>query len=106
MKVPLRSRDGGIQIRTTERGLPIGLELHESQLCKAPTELAREILLLCQLSARRAQVAKRRDLVARGFSAQVVRGLNLSTEDELAQLEAELGGDDLDVLLDTWMRPV
>lgn len=106
MEGTLRSRDAGIYVRATERGLPIGLELHQSELSKAPTELAREILLMCQLIAKRAQVARRKDLVARGFSAQVIRGLNLSTEEEVAELEAELNGRDPSGLPDTWMRPV
>lgn len=90
----------------TERGLPIALKLDQRELSRAPKQLARDILLLCQLSAKRAQVARRRDLVARGFSPAVVRGLNLSTEEELARAEAELRGDDADGPPDTWMRPV
>jgi len=102
----LRSRDGGIHLRATERGLPIGLELHQSELSKAPTELAREILLMCQLIAKRTQVARRKELVSRGFSAQVIRSLNLGTEDDVAELEAELTDRDASALPDTWMRPV
>ena len=88
------------------RGLPIALKLEPRELSKAPMQLAREILLLCQLSAARSQVAQRRELVARGFSPAVVHGLNLSTEEELARLEAELFGDDTDGAPDTWMKPV
>jgi hypothetical protein len=102
----LRSPSGGIQVRVTERGLPIALKLDQRELSRAPTQLARDILLLCQLSAKRAQVARRRDLVARGFSAAVVRGLNLSNEEELARAEAELRGEDADGPPDTWMRLV
>ena len=102
----LRSPDGGIRIRATERGLPLAIALDERELTKPPMQLAREVLLLCQLSAKRAQVARRRDLVARGFSPSTIRGLNLSTEEELANAEAELSGNDTDSLPDTWMKPV
>ena len=102
----LRSPGGGIQVRVTERGLPIALKLDDAELSKDPMQLAHDILVLCQLGAKRAQVARRRDLIARGFSTAVVRGLNLSTEDELARAEAVLGAQDADPSPDTWMRAV
>jgi hypothetical protein len=102
----LSSPSGRIVVRTTERGLPIGLKLDQRELSTPPMQLAREILLLCQLSARRMQVARRRDLVARGFSPGVVRGLDLSTEEELQQAEAALRGDDSDGVPGTWMTPI
>ena len=84
----------------------MALKLEQPELSKAPTQLAHEILLLCQLGARRAQVARRRDLVARGTTPAVIRGLNLSTEEDLANAEAGLYGEDRDVPPDTWMEPV
>jgi hypothetical protein len=102
----LSSLSGGIQVRTTERGLPIALNLDQRELSKSPMQLARDILLLCQLSAKRIQVARRRGLVAGSFSPTVIRGLNLSTEEELARAEAELGDDDPDDPPETWMHPV
>jgi hypothetical protein len=102
----LHSPSGGIHVRATERGLPIALKLDEAELSKDPMQLARDILFLCQLWAKRAQVARRRDLIARGFSPAVVRSLNLSTEEEVARAEAQLCGDDADASPDTWMRPV
>jgi hypothetical protein len=102
----LRSANGGVRIRVTERGLPLAIELDERELTKPPMQLASEILLLCQLGAKRVQVARRRDLVDRGFSPSVIRGLNLSTEEELAIAEAELSGDGTDTLPATWMKPV
>ena len=104
--IPLRSRGRGYTASGDRARSADQPRIAQSELSKAPTELAREILLLYQLSAKRAQVARRHDLVARGFSAQVIRGFNLSTEDELAELEAELGGGDPNVLPDTWMKPV
>jgi hypothetical protein len=102
----LSSPSGRIVVRTTERGLPIALKLDQRELSRPPMQLAREILLLCQLSARRMQVARRRDLVARGFSPGAVRGLDLSTKEELDQAAAALRGDDSDGVPDTWMTTI
>ena len=100
----LRSPSGGIQVRTTERGLPLALKLDERELSRPPMELANEILALCQLSGRRMQVARRNDLMALGVSAAVIRGLNLSTAEELERAESELRGD-VDADTHTWLRP-
>jgi hypothetical protein len=81
------------------------LKLDQRELSKPPMQLAQEILLLCQLSAKRMQVVRRRSLVADGFSPTAIRGLNLTTEDELARAQAELR-DDPEDLPDTWMHPV
>jgi hypothetical protein len=101
----LSSRSGGIQVRTTERGMPIALKLDKRELSKSPRQLAQGILSLCQLSAKRMQVARRRGLIANGVSPAVVRGLNLSTQEELARAEAELC-DDPDALPDSWLKPI
>ena len=102
----LRSPSGGIEVRATTRGLPIALKLDPRELSKAPRDLAHDILSLCRLAAARNQVAQRRELVARGYSPAVVHSLNLSTEQELARIEAEVFGDDPDAPPDTWMKPV
>jgi hypothetical protein len=86
--------------------LPIALKLEPPELSKAPRDLAHDILSLCQLAARRHQVAQRRELAARGYSPAVVHSLNLSTEEELAHAEAALFGHDTDTPPDTWMTPV
>jgi hypothetical protein len=91
---PVVSHTGRIVVRTTERGLPTQLTIAASEMSRAPEDLAREILLLCRLSAKRLQVARRRDLQARGFSSEVLRGLQLTTEEELASAEEEARGDD------------
>ena len=101
----VHSPNGGIQAKTTERGLPIALKLDEHELSRPPMELAAEILSLCQLSGRRLQVARRNALEARGTSAEVIRGLQLSTAQDLQRAESELQGDDEDTDPDTWMRP-
>jgi hypothetical protein len=81
-------------VRTTERGLPIQLKIGATEMSRAPEDLAREILSLCQLSALRLQVAHRRDLRTRGFSHEVIRGLKLATEEELTAAEQHARGDD------------
>jgi hypothetical protein len=100
----LRSSGGGIQVRVTERGLPIALKLSQGELSKAPSQLARDIMLMCQLSAKRSQVARRHDLIARGFSPAVIDALKLSSEEDLARAEADLRAEDPEDLPDTWMR--
>jgi hypothetical protein len=103
---PVGSPGGGIQILTTERGLPIRLKLDQRAFARAPQDLAREILALCRLSAARAQVSHRQELAERGFSAKVVRDFDLATEEDLAAAEAALRGDDDDAPPDSWLRSV
>jgi hypothetical protein len=105
MTQPVQSGSGTISVRTTERGLPIALRLDASELTKPPEQLARDIMALCRLSAGRAQVARRRDLAEKGFSAEVIRTLQLSTEEELARAEQEVLGED-DELPSSWRRSV
>jgi hypothetical protein len=100
---PVSSRGGGISVTTTERGLPIGLKISARELSRTPQDLANEIMALCQLSAVRQQVARRRNLVARGVGHTVIRSLNLATEEDLAEAEAEVQGDD-ETPPGTWMR--
>jgi hypothetical protein len=97
----VHSHGGTISVVTTERGLPISLRLDAVELEKPPQQLANEIMALCRLSAARAQVARRRELIEKGFSASVIRGLNLATEEELARAEEEAIGDE-DDLPPTW----
>lgn len=98
---PVRSRSGTISVVTTERGLPVSLSLDAVELQKPPQQLANEIMALCRLSAARAQVARRRELTEKGFSASVIRGLNLATQEDLARAEEDALGDD-DDLPPTW----
>jgi hypothetical protein len=98
---PVRSRAGTITVVTTERGLPVSLGLDAVELEKPPQQLANEIMALCRLSAAQAQVARRRELIEKGFSAAVIRGLSLATDEELARAEEEALGDE-DDLPPTW----
>lgn len=102
MPQAVASHTADISVRTTERGLPTQLKIGAGEMSRAPDDLAREILSLCQLSAQRLQVARRRKLLERGFSPAVIRGLNLATEEDLANAEEAVRGDD-DGLPDTWM---
>jgi hypothetical protein len=105
MTQPVQSGSGTISVRTTERGLPVALRIDAVELKKPPEQLAADILALCRLSAARAQVARRRDLVEKGFSATVIHGLQLATEEELVRAEAEALCDD-DELPSSWRRQV
>ncbi|MCV7283238.1 hypothetical protein H7J88_26735 [Mycolicibacterium flavescens] len=100
---PLRSANGSIAVRTTERGLPVALRLDEAALQKPPQQLAEEILALCRLSAARAQVDRRRALAEKGFDASVIRTLRLATESDLCDAEEQVFGAD-DEIPATWMR--
>ena len=99
MNGALRSPGGGIAVSTTERGLPVGLTIHERELGRPAGELAAEILLLCQLSAQRLQVSRRQHLLDRGVSPTAIEGLVLATAGDLERTEArlaEFGGDEDD----------
>lgn len=101
----MRSPSGAISVVTTERGLPTALKIDPRELKKSPQQLAGEILALCRLSAMRAQVAHRRELLDEGRSPALISDMKLATAAELAKAEKELRGDD-DGLPTTWMRPV
>ena len=102
---PIQSANRAISVRTTERGLPLALRLDDTALMMQPQQLAREILALCRLSATRAQVARRRELVEKGFDASVIRGLQLATEEDLNRAE-QAALDDTEELPPTWMRSI
>ena len=86
----LRSPSAGIEVSTTERGLPMALKLDEHELTRPANDLANEILFLCQLGRKRQQVARRRELAVRGVSVAVIRGLNLCSVDDLERAESRL----------------
>ena len=99
---PVFSRSADISVTTTERGLPTHVKIGAAAMSRSPQELAREILSLCQLSAMRQQVARRRHLLESGFTPAVIRGLNLASEEELAKAEEQARGDD-EGPPETWM---
>lgn len=99
---PIVSRSGDISVRTTERGLPTHVKIGATEMSRAPEDLAHKILSLCQLSAMRLQVARRRDLLEHGFNPAAIRDLNLATEEDLAEAEAAARGGDAGPP-ETWM---
>jgi hypothetical protein len=100
-----RSRTGGITVMTTERGLPLSLKIDTGELDRAPHLLADEIMALCRLAATRAQVAKRRALLAAGVDPSVLRNLQLANEEDLLIAEESASPHD-DDMPGSWMRPV
>jgi hypothetical protein len=101
----VHSRRGTISVRTTDRGLPMALRLESVELEKPAEQLARDIMALCRLSAARAQVAQRRELTAQGVGPEVIHGLYLATEQDLATAEVDALGDE-DAPPPSWMRSV
>lgn len=99
------SRNGGIAVSTTERGLPVALRIDPRELQKSPELLAAEILALCRLSAVRAQVARRRELLSQNVSPAVIRNLKLANEEDL-RIAEDRAADGDDVLPNSWMRSV
>ena len=97
-----------IRLRTTERGLPVAMTIAPRALAMSPDDLARHVMAMCELSARRAQVSHRRDRLAGGFAPSVVDGLNLATAEDLRGHEAAMCvdgfDDDPEELPATWMR--
>lgn len=100
-----RSRTGGISVTTTERGLPVSLKIDPSELERAPHLLAAEILDLCRLASTRAQVARRRALLAANADPGVIRNLQLANEEDLLTAE-EAVSQHHDRETGGWMRPV
>lgn len=103
---PVHSQGRTISVVTTERGLPVALRIHDSELAKPPQLLAREIMTLCRLSAAEAQVQRRRELAESGFGASTLRGLHLATEDDLAVLRGAVYSEDDDDHPASWLRPI
>jgi len=82
-------RSAAVRLRTTERGLPVAMSIAPQALSMPPDDLARHILALCDLSARRAQVSRRRRLLADGYPANVVDRLNLARSEDIPTAEGD-----------------
>jgi hypothetical protein len=106
MDVSASSSPLGINVQVTERGLPLSLRLDTRQLRLSADQLAHDILLTCQLQAQRAQVARRRDLVARGVDGTVIDALRLSTEDQLLLTRQQVECRVAEATPRSWMKPV
>ncbi|MCP9271538.1 hypothetical protein [Mycolicibacterium arenosum] len=99
---PVRSASGGVAVVTTDRGLPIRVKIDSGEMCRDAEDLAREILLLCRVSASRQQVARRRSLESSGVAPAVVDRLGLADAAELLAAEAAVFGEDEPPV--TWSR--
>lgn len=99
------SRTGAIEVRTTEQGLPLGISIEADELRRSPSELAAEILRLCQQSATRAALARRAELSAAGVSSDVLASLGLPTPEAVAVAEV-VAEQDYDTEPDSWLRSV
>jgi hypothetical protein len=98
---PVHSAGGGIAVVTTERGLPVRLRIETRELSRDSQDLAREILLLCRVSAVRQQATRRRALLDRGFGSSVVDHLRLADDAMLEEAEAAVNSDGPPL---TWRR--
>ncbi|WP_282776041.1 MULTISPECIES: hypothetical protein [unclassified Nocardia] len=78
---------GSIKVRTTEQGLPVAIRVNPSELHRDPSQLAAEVLRLCQRSAARAGVERRKQLEEAGVSAETLQRSGLPTEADVARLE-------------------
>lgn len=98
-----RSPGGGIQVRTTERGLPIALA-RPAQVLKPPRRLGSDPFAVPALSQTHAgRTAPYFDCPR--FQPHRHPCFESQHQEELAQAEAQLH-DDPDGAPDIWMRPV
>ncbi|MBF6133803.1 hypothetical protein IU501_12425 [Nocardia otitidiscaviarum] len=78
---------GSIKVRTTEQGLPMAIRVNPAELHRDPSQLAAEVLRLCQRSAARAGAERRKQLEEAGVSAETLQLSGLPTEADVARLE-------------------
>lgn len=96
------SRGGGIQVQTTDQGLPTAIKIEQTELRKSPDTLAREILRLCQQSARIEGLRRREELLAAGVDPDVIAAMGLPTSSDL--IDEELVDEDEEYEITTWMH--
>ncbi|MGK8511923.1 hypothetical protein ACRS5S_29170 [Nocardia asiatica] len=99
------SLTGSISVRTTEMGLPLGIEVDADQLRRDPEALAGEILRLCKQSANRAGLARRAQLRQWGFSSEMLALTGLPTEQQVARQEI-IDEQEYDTEPQSWLRSV
>ncbi|GGN85918.1 MULTISPECIES: hypothetical protein [Nocardia] len=99
------SLTGAIEVRTTERGLPVGITIAADQLRGDPGALAAEVLRLCQKSANRAGLARRNQLAEAGFDPGLLAATGLPTEAEVAAAEI-VEEQEYDTEPESWLRSV
>ncbi|MFE1593222.1 hypothetical protein [Nocardia sp. NPDC058705] len=99
------SRDGSIEVRTTEQGLPVGISIEAAELRRDPTGLAEEVLRLCRTAANRAGLARREQLAAAGLAPEWLAMTGLPSAEEVAAQEIAQE-QDYETEQDSWLRPV
>ncbi|MFD3507575.1 hypothetical protein [Nocardia sp. NPDC058666] len=96
---------GSIKVRTSEQGLPLGLRVDPAELHRDPSQLAAEILRLCQRTAARAGALRRRQLAEAGVSAETLALSGLPTEADVARLEY-VEEQEYDTEPQSWLRTI
>ncbi|WP_067695652.1 hypothetical protein [Nocardia jejuensis] len=96
---------GSIRVRTTEQGLPLAVKVESAELHRDPTQLAGELLRVCQRAAARAGLAKRKQLEEAGMSAAGLARTGLPTEADVARQEI-VEEQDYDTEPQSWLRTV
>lgn len=96
---------GAIRVRTTEQGLPLAVKVDPAELHRDPSQLAGELLRLCQRAAARAGLARRKQMEAAGMSAAALAATGLPTEAEVARQEI-VEEQDYDTEPQSWLRTV
>ncbi|WP_330183369.1 hypothetical protein OHB26_06795 [Nocardia sp. NBC_01503] len=96
---------GSIKMRVTEQGIPVAVKVDAAELHRDPTQLAAEMLRLCQRAAARAGLAKRKQLEEAGMSAAGLAHTGLPTEADVARQEI-VEEQDYDTEPQSWLRTV
>ncbi|GAB2562544.1 hypothetical protein [Nocardia heshunensis] len=96
---------GSIRVRATNQGLPLAVKVESNELHRDPTQLAGEILRLCQKAANRAGLALRKQLEEAGLDAESIARAGLPTEAEVARQEI-VEEQDYDTEPQSWLRSV
>ena len=91
---PVPSRGAGKRVKPTPHGPSTQLKIGIRQTSRAPDHAAHEIPSLCPLSATRLQLARRRDLVERGYRPAVIPNRQLATEEDLHSADDRAQRDD------------
>ncbi|MGV9723250.1 hypothetical protein [Nocardia beijingensis] len=99
------SLTGAISVRTTETGLPLGIEVDTDQLRRDPETLAGEVLRLCRQAANRAGLARRAQLRQLGFTSEMLALTGLPTEQQVATQEI-VDEQEYDTEPQSWLRSV
>ncbi|AYF79377.1 hypothetical protein D7D52_25350 [Nocardia yunnanensis] len=96
---------GSIRVRATNQGLPLAVKVETAELHRDPSQLANEVLRLCQKAANRAGLALRKQLEGDGLDAESIARAKLPTEADVARQEI-VEEQDYDTEPQSWLRSV